>query len=138
MPPGLPPSRLSQCGYICRFARPGSFCDQSFEQVRGFTGDPRQNVKAGTVQGGVGCQRYLDQALALKAALECGSVITCEEHSVTGGLGEAVCGLLSERHPTPVYRPGIQDSRSSGAEEPMKKLAAEDIVSAAKKALTRK
>lgn len=80
----------------------------------------------------------LDQALVLKAAQECGSVITCEEHSVTGGLGEAVCGLLSGRHPTPVYRLGIQDSRSAGAEEPLKKLTAENIVSAAKKALTRK
>ena len=42
----------------------------------------------------------LDEELVLKAAKECGRVITCEEHSVIGGLGEAVCSLLSEKLPT--------------------------------------
>ncbi|MBR6353375.1 MAG: transketolase family protein [Oscillospiraceae bacterium] len=51
----------------------------------------------------------LDEELVLKAAAECGRVITCEEHSVIGGLGEAVCALLSERCPTPVRRIGVQD-----------------------------
>ncbi len=51
----------------------------------------------------------LDEELVLKAASECGKVITCEEHSVIGGLGEAVCALLSERCPTPVRRIGVQD-----------------------------
>ena len=35
--------------------------------------------------------------------------ITVEEHSVIGGLGEAVCSLLSEKAPTPVRRIGVQD-----------------------------
>ena len=43
----------------------------------------------------------LDEELVLKAARECGKVITCEEHSIIGGLGEAVCALLSEKCPTP-------------------------------------
>ena len=51
----------------------------------------------------------LDEELVLKAAAECGKVITCEEHSVIGGLGEAVCALLSEKQPTPVRRIGVQD-----------------------------
>ena len=51
----------------------------------------------------------LDDELVLKAAAECGKVITCEEHSVIGGLGEAVCALLSEKQPTPVRRIGVQD-----------------------------
>ncbi len=51
----------------------------------------------------------LDEELVLKAAAECGRFITCEEHSVIGGLGEAVCALLSERCPTPVRRIGVQD-----------------------------
>ena len=38
----------------------------------------------------------LDAALALKAARECGRVVTCEEHSVIGGLGEAVCAAIAE------------------------------------------
>lgn len=51
----------------------------------------------------------LDEELVLKAAAECGRVVTCEEHSVIGGLGEAVCALLSEKLPTPVRRIGVQD-----------------------------
>ena len=44
----------------------------------------------------------LDEELVLAAAKKCGKVITCEEHSVIGGLGEAVCAVLSEKCPTPV------------------------------------
>ena len=51
----------------------------------------------------------LDEELVLKAAQECGKIITCEEHSVIGGLGEAVCALLSEKCPTPVRRIGVND-----------------------------
>ena len=51
----------------------------------------------------------LDEELVLKAARECGKIVTCEEHSVIGGLGEAVCALLSERCPTPVRRIGVND-----------------------------
>ena len=51
----------------------------------------------------------LDEEIVLKAAKECGKVITAEEHSVIGGLGEAVCSLLSEKAPTPVRRIGVQD-----------------------------
>ena len=51
----------------------------------------------------------LDEELVLKAARECGKIVTCEEHSIVGGLGEAVCSLLSEQCPTPVRRIGIND-----------------------------
>ena len=51
----------------------------------------------------------LDEEIILKAAKECGKVITAEEHNVIGGLGEAVCSLLSEKLPTPVRRVGVQD-----------------------------
>ena len=51
----------------------------------------------------------LDNDLVLEAAEKCGRVITCEEHSVIGGLGEAVCSLLSEKHPAPVKRIGVND-----------------------------
>ena len=51
----------------------------------------------------------LDEERVVKAAAECGKVITCEEHSVIGGLGEAVCALLSEKCPTPVRRIGVND-----------------------------
>ena len=51
----------------------------------------------------------LDEELILKAARECGKIITCEEHSIIGGLGEAVCSLLSEKCPVPVRRIGVND-----------------------------
>ena len=51
----------------------------------------------------------LDEELVIEAARKCGKVITCEEHSVIGGLGEAVCSCLSENCPTPVKRIGVND-----------------------------
>lgn len=51
----------------------------------------------------------LDEELVLSAARDCGKIVTCEEHSVIGGLGDAVCSLLSEKLPTPVRRIGIND-----------------------------
>ena len=51
----------------------------------------------------------LDEEIVLKAAKECGKIITCEEHNVIGGLGEAVCSFLSENYPTPVKRIGVND-----------------------------
>ena len=51
----------------------------------------------------------LDEDLVLKAARECGKIVTVEEHSVIGGLGEGVCALVSEHCPVPVKRIGVND-----------------------------
>ena len=51
----------------------------------------------------------IDEELVVEAARKCGKVITCEEHSIIGGLGEAVCSVLSEKLPTPVRRIGVND-----------------------------
>ena len=51
----------------------------------------------------------LDEEIVLSAARECGRIVTCEEHSVIGGLGDAVCALVSERCPVPVRRIGVND-----------------------------
>ena len=51
----------------------------------------------------------LDEELVIAAAKKCGKVITCEEHSIIGGLGEAVCSCLAEKLPTPVRRIGVND-----------------------------
>ena len=56
------------------------------------------------------CIKPLDEDLVLRAAKECKKVITVEEHSTIGGLGEAVCSLLAEKCPTPVRRLGVPDS----------------------------
>jgi len=81
----------------------------------------------------------LDEEIILKAAGECGKIITCEEHSIIGGLGEAVCSLLSEKLPTPVRRIGVNDvfgfSGPAGALLKEFGLCAENIVETAKKFL---
>ena len=78
----------------------------------------------------------LDEALVLEAAKKCGKVITCEEHSIIGGLGEAVAALLSEKLPTPVRRIGVNDefghSGPAGALLKQFGLSAEHIVEVAK------
>lgn len=51
----------------------------------------------------------LDEECLLASAKKAGKVITVEEHSIIGGLGEAVCALLSEKCPTPVKRIGVND-----------------------------
>lgn len=45
----------------------------------------------------------------MAAAKETGKVVTVEEHSVIGGLGSAVCDVLSEKAPTKVMKIGIYD-----------------------------
>ena len=78
----------------------------------------------------------LDEELILKAAEECGRIVTCEEHSIIGGLGEAVSSLLSEKLPTPVRRIGVNDEfgHSGPAAELLKDfgLSAENIVETVK------
>ena len=78
----------------------------------------------------------LDEELVITAAKKCGKVITCEEHSVIGGLGEAVCAVLSEKCPTPVKRIGVNDEfgHSGPAKDLLKQfgLCSDNIVKVAK------
>ena len=81
----------------------------------------------------------LDEEIVLKAAKETGRIITAEEHSVIGGLGEAVCALLSEKCPTPVKRVGVNDTfgHSGPAVDLLKEfgLSAEHLVEVAEEFL---
>lgn len=52
----------------------------------------------------------LDTELVLRAARECGKIVTVEEHNIIGGLGEAVCAALAEGCPVPVRRVGVNDA----------------------------
>ena len=63
----------------------------------------------------------IDKELIIKCAKETKRIITVEDHSIIGGLGSAVCEVLSEEYPTKVERMGIKDSfgRSGKAEELM-------------------
>ena len=51
----------------------------------------------------------IDADLIVESAKKTGRVVTCEEHSVIGGLGSAVCDVLAERLPVPVRKLGVND-----------------------------
>ena len=74
----------------------------------------------------------LDEELVRASAKKTGRVVTCEEHSVIGGLGDAVLGALAA-DPVPVRKVGVQDTfgESGPALELLHKygLDAEGIVS---------
>ncbi|MBC8514857.1 transketolase family protein [bacterium] len=84
----------------------------------------------------------LDEDLVGELAHRCGAFVTAEDHSLIGGLGGAVAESLSQIHPVPLERVGVKDRfGESGKPEPlmdMMGLTAEDIVAAAKRAITRK
>ncbi|MCQ2554811.1 MAG: transketolase family protein [Clostridia bacterium] len=77
-----------------------------------------------------------DTEAVIKAAKETGKIVTCEEHSIIGGLGSAVCETVSENCPVPVKRVGQMDTfGESGKPDELKKkygMTKEDIVKAAK------
>ena len=97
----------------------------------------RDGIEAMVVN--MGTIKPLDEELVVEAARKCGKVITAEEHSVIGGLGEAVCAVLSEKLPTPVKRVGVNDEFGhSGPFGPLLKqfgLSAENLVKVAKSML---
>jgi len=78
----------------------------------------------------------LDKELVVNSAKKTGRVITVEEHSIIGGLGEAVCAALSEECPTLVKRIGVNDEfgHSGPAKDLLKQfgLSAENIYKVAK------
>ncbi|WP_343287713.1 transketolase family protein [Turicibacter bilis] len=51
----------------------------------------------------------IDQEILVTAARETGRIVTVEEHSVIGGLGDAVIDAIVTECPVPVYKIGIQD-----------------------------
>ncbi len=84
----------------------------------------------------------IDKELVLKAAAETGAIVTAEEHNIIGGLGEAVCGVVSEANPVPVLRVGVEDSFGRSGKVPplmeMYGLTSENIAAKVKKAISLK
>ena len=64
----------------------------------------------------------IDKEIIIKSAKETKKIITVEDHNIIGGLGSAVCEVLSENYPTQVVRMGINDrfGISGKAEELLK------------------
>ncbi len=81
----------------------------------------------------------IDEEIIVKAARETGKIVTVEEHSIIGGLGSAVCDVVSEKCPVPVTKIGVNDEfgHSGPAVDLLKEfgLSAENIVATVKKVL---
>lgn len=84
----------------------------------------------------------IDKDIIIKAAQETGAIVTTEEHNIIGGLGSAVCEVLSEACPTPVIRNGVEDTfgKSAPALEVLEYfgLTAQKIAAQAKQAIAMK
>ena len=80
-----------------------------------------------------------DEQTIISAAKTTGAIVTCEEHTVIGGLGAAVCETVSSTVPVPVIRLGIPDcfAETGDYDVLLDKygLGITDIVNAAKKAM---
>jgi len=78
----------------------------------------------------------LDETAIIRAATETKGIVTIEDHNVIGGLGSAVCEVVTFHAPTKVIRLGVQDKfgRSGSSSElfEMYGLTAQAIVDAVK------
>jgi transketolase len=84
----------------------------------------------------------LDEEAVIKAARETGAVVTAENGSIIGGLGEAVATVIAEDAPAALVRVGIEDEFSqSGDDDDLLKhfaLAAEDLAVSVKDAIEKR
>jgi transketolase len=65
----------------------------------------------------------IDREQILSAARETRGIVTAEDHSIFGGLGSAVCEVVSESHPARVLRVGLQDRFASSGRDYRKLLS---------------
>lgn len=84
----------------------------------------------------------IDKDALIEAAESCGAVVTAENHNVIGGLGSAVCEVLSENCPVPIERIGVFESFGEvGTQEYLQEkfhLTAQDIAEKAVRCIRRK
>ncbi|MBN2847395.1 MAG: transketolase family protein [Coriobacteriia bacterium] len=84
----------------------------------------------------------LDVETIAASAAKTGAVVTCEEHSIIGGLGSAVAEALGEHAPVPLARVGVRDVFGTSGEpaELMEHfgLTAAHIAEAAREVLQRR
>ena len=78
----------------------------------------------------------LDCGTILKSAAKTKFVVTVENHSINGGLGSAVCEVLSENNPQKVVRIGVNDCfGQSGTPDELLKYYGLDAKSIANKVI---
>lgn len=84
----------------------------------------------------------IDEHLVAQCAVETGCAVTAEEHTIIGGLGDAVGEVLLRRYPIPLERIGVRDSfgRSGDPQDLLEyfDLTPTAIATAAQRAVARK
>ena len=99
-----------------------------------------EGIDAGVIN--IHTVKPLDEELIVSAARTSGAVVTAEEHNIIGGLGSAVCEVLSEKCPVPVVRVGVKDTYGRSGSVPelleMYGLTADNIAKSAREAIKAK
>ena len=75
-----------------------------------------EGIDAGVVN--IHTVKPIDKEAIVKAAERSGAIVTAEEHNIIGGLGSAVAEVVSESHPVPVLRVGVEDSYGRSGKVP--------------------
>lgn len=104
--------------------------DVVYEAIKAKEELEKQNINVRVID--IHTIKPIDKDMIIKCAKETKKIITIEDHNVIGGLGSAVCEVLSEEHPTKVIRMGINDTfgKSGKAEELMQyfKITSQDLI----------
>ena len=100
----------------------------------------KEGISAGVLN--IHTIKPIDSEAIIKAAEKTGCIVTCEEHSIIGGLGSAVAEVLVENNPVPMLRLGVNDTfgESGKPNDLLKKykLKSSDIVEKVKVVLAKK
>jgi len=84
----------------------------------------------------------MDVTTIMKAARDCGAIVTVEEHQVMGGMGSAVAEVLAKHYPVAIEMIGMQDTfgESGQPEELLEKygMSVSKIKEAVRKVISRK
>lgn len=78
----------------------------------------------------------IDRELIIKCAKETKKLVSIEDHNIIGGLGSAICEVLTEEYPAKLIRMGMKDrfGESGPAKELLRYfgLTSEDIIAVVK------
>ena len=84
----------------------------------------------------------IDDKAIVALAKKTGALVTCENHSVFGGLNSAVSEVCAEQYPVPIERIGVIDKFGEVGKQAylsqVFNLTVDDIVAKAEKAISRK
>ncbi|MEW6608795.1 MAG: transketolase family protein [bacterium] len=78
-----------------------------FEALQAAEELQKEGIKARVIN--MSTIKPIDKDIIIQAAIETGAIVTCEEHSIIGGLGSAVAEVLVENNPVAMKRIGVQD-----------------------------